>query len=76
MTIDETGNHEHAPGVHPLRGTICRRQLPARPDPLDNAILPRERRVGDRMDLPLPSFGAAGGELGDVVEELQVISFE
>ncbi len=70
VAVHQAGDHQAAAGVEPLGTGVGGGQLTPRAYPADRLPFPYERRIGDRVDLALPAFGAAGGELGDVFEEL------
>ena len=70
VAVDQAGNHQPAAGIVALGVAELRRQCRAGADPADAVAFPHQRGVRDRVDLPLPAFGAAGGELADVLEEV------
>ena len=72
VAVDQAGNHQPPARIDPLGLPVLGRQLSLRADPADHATHPTTSAAsGISVDVALPALSPTGGQLRDVVQQLQ-----
>ncbi len=72
VTVDQSGDHKSPAGIEPLCAMKFRGQLSLGTNPSDRTVVPGQGRIGNGVNVALPAFRAAGGQLTNVVQNLHV----